>query len=178
MRVAIVCSGPSAARLPDLSDYDSVIAVNLAAEIVASDYWLFLDPQAFYLTENPLGDPAIVTGRLVSIKIKRKSEWANNRKHFDAKFEGRRDVISLGLRWRSFSATTALAFAFELGAKQIDVYGADWSGGCDFAGRTRDEYRDDSRRWPQERAIWDSVVAALDARGVRVERIGSSIAVA
>ena len=62
--------------------------------------------------------------------------------------------------------------AHYLGAKRVDVYGADWTDEPDFDGVSVTGNRRDAERWRQERDIWHKLTAHLAERGTVVERIG------
>lgn len=75
--------------------------------------------------------------------------------------------------WRSFSATAALIVAAHLGAKVIDVYGADWTNQPDFDGKSINlaPHERAPERWKEERQIWDAVGGYLTSQGISVNRI-------
>lgn len=73
--------------------------------------------------------------------------------------------------WSMYSATSAIALAGHLGAKRIDVYGADMSGTQDADGHTDKRFCRTDVRWQNEREVLDKLTQWLGVNGVTVRRV-------
>lgn len=84
-------------------------------------------------------------------------------------FESRDPLRSRdALKWGLFSATAGLYLARQLGARTVNVYGADWTDEPDFDGVAMEGNRRNQERWGEERRIWHDLIEHL---GLTVHRI-------
>jgi hypothetical protein len=176
-RIAILCSGPSVrAFLAAPIAYDAVIGVNRMASVWPCDWWACRDRGTF-LGYQPLGRPRIFTSDDTW-------RWLTEEEPGQATIERAagydwtawRDVSTscpAVPQWKQGGFMNALILAEWLGAKTIQIHGADWEGSDDFdgppsVGGTRPHYR-----WPGERAKYAAVSGWLtETRGIRVTRVG------
>jgi hypothetical protein len=151
MRVAILCPGPSFLLFD--GHYETVIAVNKAAERCYCDVWVCPDGEKGI---KPCG----VTGDIVSSYEYRKAIMMN---HPDPLWNG---------PWADFSAGWAVAYAaVVLGAKRIDAYGMDMAGDKYWDGSQ--QYSDKpATRWDNERRHINLLATALYDRGIVFHRAG------
>jgi len=154
------------------SGYSELIAVNRAAEFAACRWWVALDARTFSWT-RPQGAPTLVCGDDQYRKVVQDHPEAVGIKHrslstlhLDLAAPGRPPV-----RWKRLGATVAVALAVNLGATEIDVYGADWSGTRDFDGHADPRNRRDEKRWEDERKTFAELAAVLAERGIVLRRI-------
>jgi hypothetical protein len=174
MNAALLCPGPSLARLAMLPPCDCVLAVNRAALRWACDVWCALD----HWSEKPgctpggvrnwakdvIGSPLLLTCRGSADAVAKRQPW---RGAVEA-IESFRDACPVK-GWTLYSATAALVYAAQ-SHQRITVYGADMAGTLDFDNAAAGVKRDEAR-WQSERYIWGEVVAALKQRGVEVNRV-------
>lgn len=73
--------------------------------------------------------------------------------------------------WRGFSLFAAIALAELNGAKEINVYGADWSGaGYCNRGHENTRTRHIPVRWEEEKEIFNHIRSRLAERGIMLRR--------
>ena len=167
-RIAILCPGPSLREFGDREGYDVRIGVNRAVEAYRCDYWVALDRRTFGMTK-PLGRPTLVSHDSAYRQMCRQWPEAETFPHLSYQSL---DPLSPRVRWRKFSATTALVLASHLGASSIDCWGADWTGETDFDGYTHRRQNRTLSRWRQEARLWQTVCELLAERGATVRRVG------
>jgi len=146
---------------------DVTIAVNRAALRFSCDWWAALDYPTFARCSAEVqGSPALFTAGAVLARLKRcGSPWAE-------RFGYTADRLTCSVRdWTAYTATAALVLAEDLGAVNVDVYGADWTDAPDYDGHRTDDYNRGENRWARERGIWDGVCEWMRGRGVSVERL-------
>jgi len=172
-RAAVLCPGPSLARaLPrlDAGEFDRrdlTIAVNRAAAARACDYWCIWDPESFDDCE-PMGRPTIVMDR------KRWQRLAEVRPAAGRHGSIVREDLATpppSTGWVSWSATVAVVLAWNLGATEIAVLGADLAGRADFDGVSLPRQRRSPERWQRERDCWTRLIAWMHGEGVEVTRV-------
>jgi len=167
-RAAILCPGPSLTAFDDRAGHDVRIGVNRAAEAYRCDYWVALDAHTFGMCE-PVGRPVLVCRTATYTKMCRRWPAAGEFEHLATnRLPGPRTRSKL--RWRAYSATTALVLAAHLRSGSVDCWGVDWAGRADFDGYTHPRQRRDGRRWDRERKIWTALCDLLAADGVTVAR--------
>lgn len=158
MRVALLCPGPSLATWPveTFAAYDLRMAVNRAILYAPCEAWTALDWKTVCRHSDPR--PCILfTDKDCADTLR--SKWARYGE-FDVRIRPRRGV---------YSAINALHNCADLGARTIDVYGADWTTEPDFDGRDIPGTIRDANRWAGERAQWDEAIAQLQ---LEVKRLG------
>jgi len=174
VRVALLSCGPSLSRTwrPSLAiGYRLIIGVNRAVERQRCDWWACLDHEAFQWFEpTDNSTPRVLTwsrsaARLAALAPERlgRHEWRSTESV---------DVPLGRPSWATYSGTSALALAMDLGASVIDCYGVDLAGSADFAGRR--QAKRDERRWGKETAIWSDLVRLAGRRSIRVNRVAPS----
>ncbi len=177
MRAAVLCPGPSLARLAALPIADLTVAVNRAALWWPCDAWSCVD----WTSETPAGpggirawaDAVIGVPLLVSIADslvaleRHRIPWRGLSIAAET-IDTIKGIDPVG-RWRWFSATVAIVYTAHAGARAIDVYGADMAGTADADGARAGSDRTDDR-WNKERRRWDEATAALAQIGVSVVR--------
>jgi hypothetical protein len=186
-RWAVLCPGPSLARY-DARAAEAAgvtrIAVNLAGKEVEDYEWFCgLDAGCF---NNPMyGPPHPSVGLLVS---GRRREFIESGKYKGCPtFAGKEWLAVESIRareelshpdtriseghWCQWSFTTAIMCAWHLGAKRIDLYGCDMTGGTYVNGMPIGY---GEHLWPQQRADLEHVGAWLHKQGVQLHRLGVS----
>lgn len=74
--------------------------------------------------------------------------------------------------WRLFTVTSAIVWAYHLGAKQITLFGADMVGAQDWDGYSDELYVRDENRWVNsEQTLIESLSDWLASRGVTLCRL-------
>ncbi len=68
--------------------------------------------------------------------------------------------------WTVFTSTSALVLLAHLGATEVHAYGVDWT--------PDDTHERSAERFRTERETWEAVVAWMESKGVKVERINSN----
>lgn len=140
-RAEIYCPGPSMADAPPPQDGAAVIAINRAAEAVASDYWLCLDPGGFPMFQG-------IEPRICHVSRERIA----GRNTFPL------DRAEMPHKAGRFSTTAAIVFALhDLHAKKIVLHGCDMSGAADFTGAIAGGRSAD--RWKLERQCLRDLIA-------------------
>jgi hypothetical protein len=156
MIAALLCPGPSLARLTDLPKVDVVCCVNRAAIRWPCDVWAAIDQ---HLTKRiwrqVIGKPILLTNRLEGGEVIRKGFWPVDRLAFTDDLRTERCA-----GWSLRSATSAVVYLAERGAERIDVYGCDLAGDADWDGIRPSGAIRDAGRWNDEGATW----AALTQR--------------
>lgn len=158
MRVALLCPGPSLAKLTSLPECDLSICVKRAALRFACDWVVILDSPALReFGAQIIGDPQLLTRSEYRPKYTRR---------------GGLDLEALRCphRFDQFTACAGLALAGHLGASHIDVYGADWTNEPDFDGHRPAEMFRDQARWDRERQDWEAIVSWLSPTPVHLHR--------
>ena len=151
-----------------IHDGDLVVGVNRAATSVTCNVWVAADsPLIEREAENVKGSPLLVTSPN-SIDVLRDHKFTWRGKVFDeTKMFG---FAPHPLNYVTFSSTIALVYCGFVGATEVDVYGADWSGTADFDGKVAGLNRS-ADRWKLEREIWGNVIVPyLSERGITVTR--------
>lgn len=162
MTAIVLCPGPSLAKVsPPFSAL--TIGVNRAVLAHSCDWWVYKDWQLWRdYSGECLGDPSICTLREVL-------------ERFGLEGQAIESLICPVDKWSLFTAPVALVLAATIGAKRIDVYGADWTDEPDYDGVIAAGCRRDEDRWKQEREIWTGVVDWLKGGGITVNRITDGI---
>jgi hypothetical protein len=166
MRVALLCPGPSLSNWPveTFAEYDLRIAVNRAILKYQCEWWAAAD-WPMVKKNNPSFPVKLWTNpdtftHLCGLR----DLFANLELH--SFFEAKGSVAES--RWVGKTATAALVLAVRLGAKSIDVYGADWTDQPDFDGVMFDGTNRSAGRWEGERDVWDRLCNEFN--GVTVTR--------
>lgn len=175
-RVAILSCGRSLQRSnPPLGDYDSVLGVNYAVESFPADWWVWGDVKPF-ITWKPVSSPSgVFTSdgeweRLCGLHPERAASLVDGRSLLTWQAVTIPEFINE--KWRVYTVTAALALAWHIGAREIDVYGHDMSGTVDCRGADKPSIRQ-PKRWEQERAIWNLLAARLERDGIAVRRVAA-----
>ena len=190
MRAAILCPGPSLRNVEerDLAQFAGmVLAINGAIEHPArAAFWLCRDPKAAYL-HLPLAlkrpAPILVhpatwdqTGSLHAIEawpwdkqraIERMTRWAFR----DEDVQARCDFLHGYASWRRFTLTTAIAWLFSVGFREVQLFGADLAGTGTYSGRAC--YADEetaAARWRRERNHLEMLTGLAGGDGLEVIR--------
>ncbi len=173
MTAVLLCPGPSLAKVLQRTAYgsDLLIGVNRAATGFELDWWCFGDASTY---ENNwyIGNPNVCTSAVAVQRLR--DEEAS--KPFNPPelltFCELAERIPNDIGWVVFSATSALVLAAYLGAKQIEVYGADWTvDGADFDGRMPDGAIRGAERWTSEANVWRDTVTKLETLGVTTTKV-------
>lgn len=167
MRATILCPGPSLARAPrqDIYSADITIGVNRAATAFEVDWWAFFDA-CIYLNNRPIGAPNIYTSAISQRAIG--DLKAPELMIGDTLME----FFPIRLGWTMYTATASLILAAHLGAKRIDVYGADWTADAeDFDGVYPDGAARSAFRFARESEVWLATTTHLESLGITTKRI-------
>lgn len=176
MLAAILCPGPSLAKLDEVPRADIIVAVNRAAIRWQCDAWACLDHWSINdggirgWQGQVIGSPQLVTSRgSFQALASHQCPWRGGVMLID-------DLLAWlplvpGKSWTLYTATAALAYTAWRGAKRIEVYGADMVGTLDYDGVAAGSKRHELR-WEGEREIWRATVEQLGERGVEVVRHG------
>jgi len=174
MRAAVLCPGPSLAAFADRGGYDLRIGVNRAVGLYRCDYWAMLDQRTWELV-NPVGRPVIICDRGHYVHLR--ARYPTARHHHNLAVETIAETLPhKPVKWHTWSMTAAIAAAHFLGARTIEVWGADWSGADDF-----DDYHDEfqnrtDERWARERKLFCEIQLWLGTAGTNVRRNQPAIA--
>jgi hypothetical protein len=159
MHAVLLAPGPSLRNLGILPDCDISVAINRAAlfhpctVFAASDYPMLRDWR-----HAVQGSPLLLTKRQTwEDKAKDWYEHAVIAETLDVPIEG----------WLEKTATISLGYLWLIGAKRVDVYGADWSDEPDFDGVRVVGTERDEKRWARERAVWGRMCEELGMEVVR-----------
>lgn len=158
-KVAVLCSGSSIELYPGGDEYDAVIGVNRAATRHRCDYWVCIDGPAAVLKIPG----AKVIGEPVVLESWKRTENAKFRVMFI------KGIPGYTTSWGNKSSLAAVAFAIRLGAEEIDCYGMDWEGSCDWDGRYTQNRS--NGRWSSERSMVELMQKEAKEHGVRIRRI-------
>lgn len=168
--ISIFCPGPSLAgwlaNTP--GEPASRITVNRAAGVIEAAWWSALDATSVENC-NAIGNPKILTTVMMKRKLLHKVPEAKDRP-----FENVDEIKPPGLggiKWIRYSMTVAIGFAASLGAKKIDVYGADWNGEQDYDGVKLVGCQRTEKRWTKEADLFKTIQTALTSVGVELKRI-------
>jgi hypothetical protein len=195
-RWAILCPGKSLATLDSYDvvyDGEQVIAVNYAIlyKSIFPSYWAMLDGEV--LKECAARTNLAFFARLpVPLWIPdnfensgRTAEWEYS--HFEAyrsfpslKHKNLDQMLAqpafqAKIAWQSYSLFTAVGLAVLMGAKEINVYGADFDGQgyfLDGLGNFRTDHR--PARWKRESEEFDRIQKVLQENGITVMRHGGA----
>jgi hypothetical protein len=160
LKAIVLSPGPSLARyVPQPADL--IVAVNRAGLVHHCDYWAALD----YCMIRDFGPQVIGTPHLFT----RQTTYIDTR-GMTERFKEVRLLESCKLRSPKFRTMhAAISFAYDMGATEIRVFGADWSGTKDFDGSEAGEDRTESR-WADEQQVYCDLVNELAKRDVTVTR--------
>ena len=193
MKVAILSCGPSVGLFQQFSKpYDLVMGINDVVTDFNVDWWVFKDANIFAdYTPSTLPEGICSLGTLEgthypdldengglthrdflpeNVSLRKRVAYRNIG---DWEFNGFRGMGNKSPDiWKRWTITTALMLAYQFGATEIDIYGADMKGDANYAGRTgrRDTDRDDNR-WEHERESLAFVTGWLEERGISVVRM-------
>jgi len=173
MRIAVLCPGPSLRetfRPHQSGGYATLIGVNRVAKWFGLGYWVALDHDLFDHV-RPIGAPTwVVCGYERSLAIAKHPALAELTwfKKQDVQFLARPPVCPVN--WSTWSETTAIVLAAQLGATEIDTYGNDWTGTADCDGWEGAQNRKDER-WQRTRTVFEGLVPILAERGVTLRRV-------
>lgn len=171
MKAAILCPGPSLKKLGQIPPgYDATWAVNTAIKMHKTDW---LGAGDIPLFRGLLGDFRPKTGVLTMGATAKKAktlpdwmyvetwvEWSDV--HLIKEHEKRGRPINWGIQ-------AALCHAYELGAKEIDIYGCDLAGVEDATGYGGEERTED--RWQREARDLQFTRDLLHSMGIQTTRI-------
>lgn len=187
--VALLGSGPSVELYRGPGRYAAVLAVNRAISRIGPSwlkgaaaagwagpwaYWMMLDEYTFGMCDPPAwpGGIWMVTYRNEHGRILAQNPDAAE--YASIYIEDVREVLGSRLpvatEWACYGITVGLAVALYLGARRVDVYGADQAGRADFDGFTDPRQKRDAERWAREKRIWGNVTAAVAAAGTEIRR--------
>lgn len=159
MRLALVCTGPTANEFP--GGYECTIGVKRAATAFLCDWVAILDsPTLAELCPMILGSPRLLTRAAYRPKF--------------STIPGI-DVESLSGpdKFDHWTATAALVLAGNIGANRIDVYGADWTDAPNFDGSSAGDSDRGPLRWFREIKVWNEIVKRHAGNGIKVTRYGN-----
>ena len=169
MSAAVLCPGPSLTRrLPAPGEFDVTIGVNRAVQFARCDYWAMLDGHTFGIVTRILGSPKLICTHGTFARLAREKPAARALGYLDS---GEISVPDHQAPWRKWTMTTAIAAAAHLGAKRIEVRGADWDGTTDWDGYHDQHQSRTPERWAREAEDFAALRTLLAGRGVRVERV-------
>lgn len=167
MNIAILLSGPSLADLSDAPIADVTIGVKRAALRFSCDWIVVLDSpdlrsEWFAKVDAPLlltrGEYRPKYTTLPGVDCEKLEQTFPHHPHLG------------GCRWGTFSSSAALVLAKHLGAKNVDVYGADFGQGktlAEYDGFESPEKRYTPDRWEFEFGVWNATIEALKLKVVR-----------
>lgn len=164
MRVAVLSAGPSLTRTWRGGAYDATLAINFALAAADAD-WL-VSGDASHMVGD-LGDrrPRLGIWTMGDDHGRVHDLWPGVALH---RFDLLPGITRLPRTW-SWSSQAALAVAWHLGAREIDVYGVDMTDAPDAGGR-HPGYRC-AERWARESADLADSITLLSSSGVSVRRI-------
>jgi hypothetical protein len=139
------------------------IGVNRAVEAWECDYWCAIDWKTID-EGKPKGKPEIITISSAKQRLNREV----------CKVYGTRgtyeDMPPADTGWLNYSSLLAIAAAYDMGFKRIEVYGADMKGVEDWDGNQVGRVQRSELRWAKERAQFGKLVEWLNSKGVAVIR--------
>jgi hypothetical protein len=160
MIVALLCPGPSLAKLKCLPLADVTISINRAAFTFESDWWASLDSPLIREGRPKLvGKPHLFTRAEYQPKY---PDWHSR------SVESLNAFCPFVLDLAAFTVPAALIFAGWLGADAINCYGCDMKGMASFDGTRSDARTED--RWKRERLLFDRAVRFLADKRIKVTR--------
>jgi hypothetical protein len=162
MKALLLCPGPSLAGFDD-STPGYRVGVNRAAVGYRCDTWAALDyPTIRDQQATVIGSPLLFT---------RRQTWLDVRGQLRLREIRLVEDLACPVKgWDLLTATTSLVLLADMGAKTIDVYGADWApDALDFDGKGGGENRS-AERFARERETWTALCEWLAGRGVTVTR--------
>lgn len=171
MRAVIWCPGPSMTAWTEaLVGGELVIGVNRAPIARRCDVWCALDWKPVWQNHaKVIGKPMLVT-TAENLRHPNYNGWRWDGPWFDVR------QIKLEFKppgaapfWLSKTIHAACVYAAYRGCKQIDVYGADWSGRADFDGNLAGDDRSD-HRWATERGQFETIRRWFAQNGVTLTR--------
>jgi len=164
----VLCPGPSLAAAISMlqgSSLDTLfLGVNRAVEAIECQYWVAIDWKTID-EGHPIGSPEIITIETARQKLAKPVSRAYRTK------ANRPDMPPEKTGWLNYSSLLAIASAYDLGCKEINVYGADMSGLKDWDGNQNGRVCRTEKRWIKERKQFDSLCGWLAGKGVKVTRI-------
>jgi hypothetical protein len=176
MKAAVLCPGPSAYTFPGRDGYDMVIGVNRAAGLAPCDYWVMLDGVQVWKISAPVGRPKIICGHPSHLDLWRNIPEAREHGWFDIQ-ECIQTLPEAPITWAVFSATAAIVTAIHLGAKSVDIWGADMKGIEDFDGLNMPGmYARSEMRWQKEARILHELTEHFAAKGITIQRCFAEVA--
>ena len=164
----VLCPGPRLAEAISTllgSSLDTLfLGVNRAVEAIECKYWVAID-WAMINEGSPIGSPGIITIESAIRKLAMPVKIAYREK------AQRSDMPPEKMGWLNYSSLLAIAAAYDLGCKRIEVYGADMSGVEDWDGKQLGRVCRTPKRWEKERKQFDSLCEWMQSKGVEVVRI-------
>lgn len=182
MKIAVISNGPSAVLFDkaERNGYDRVLAVNEAATLWRSKWWVATDwLQIERNIRNVLGAPFLFTRKSTPQLLRENSKDSQAIATLEEwMWEGRivaHETITNPMLpatvppWNCYSGTAALILAWWLNADQIDIYGVDLAGETDSTGKPWHTRK--HTRWTHETCIVDAIVGMYAERGIVARRI-------
>ena len=159
-KIAVVAYGEDIGNR-HVSQYDHVIAVNRASGAVFAEYTVCADHEAVH-TFVPLNAQTVfVSDTYNATKIRQDNHLPQWR---IVSLEPPGDITA--------SIFIAIWFAANhLAAREIDVYGARWSGRTDADGYCDENHRRSTSRWDKERRQFEETCKKLRPRGIVLRRV-------
>jgi hypothetical protein len=176
VRAVILCPGPSLlASLRDLNsgvlDASFVIGVNRAVTAYSCDYWCSLDAETYEETA-PIGTPKIVCGNGNYRRLhRRRPDYPLGAARLYTDEVDKNNGVPDSIKWRSYSFLTAIMFAYEQGAREILIAGADLCGHRDWDNGQDARVNRSEERWIKERRYYEDFSRWLSERGVTIRRV-------
>jgi len=151
------------------SPADLTIAVNRAIGFRSADVWAAGDiPMLTDQRPDVIGKPELFTAANTNAYLRDKGrEWPGKVTEFEQLFSY---LDPASCSWTMFTFTAAIVYAAHAGAKQIEIFGCDWTGTNDFDGWNQAGNRS-PERWKLEREIYSRLIRLIDARGIEVKRV-------
>jgi hypothetical protein len=176
MRFLLLAPGPSLkAYNGSRKGYSVVIGVNRVVTKYEVDWWVTGDDHAF---DWFLPHAQALPKRLFTLQT------PGPRPSLPPKWEQYWDETGRMTWWVAHtlyphpprkSGVAALLLSWFLGATHVTCYGVDMAGNEEFDGspiQPEREYAEPARRWDKEIMLWDNMVKAMKADGVKVVRKG------
>ena len=164
----VLCPGPRLAEAISMLRGGSLdtlfLGVNRAVEAIECQYWAAID-WATIKEGSPIGSPEIIT-----IETARKKLAMRVAKAYRTKGQ-RNDMPPEKTGWLNYSSLLAIAAAYDLGCKRIEIYGADMAGIEDWDGKQLGRVCRTPTRWEKERKQLNSLCEWLAGKGVEVVKI-------
>ena len=170
MKVAILSSGPSLPTVYDESMaafFDAVIGVNLAPVLFRCDWWVAVDAK----TSNVLYPSVIGQPKLVVYENDYQALKGGNKGLVAMRETDLMARHTPGQRWSvTYSITTAVLLAVDLGASHVQVFGHDMRGEGDAQSPNGKAKNRSPARWAKEARLWDRIVSWAAQVDISVER--------